>query len=196
MIKPFSQNELTSLKEFLEENDWHHEGIVENEYRYSLHKLKLLMLTVKFPVLLPFRLNIPYEIVSFKISIAFQFFHLNKNIYTVLNNLCTLLHELTNDIELNYDFPFKEKKSEFLDLLNNIFPEINTNERENTWINKIRIAQLNKREKSKINNILQSYIKNKEQPLVETINKLGLSATKGSPWELKEGIPKLRLSET
>ncbi|MGV9171360.1 MAG: tetratricopeptide repeat protein [Promethearchaeia archaeon] len=196
MIKPFSQNELTSLKEFLEENDWHHEGIVENEYRYSLHKLKLLMLTVKFPVLLPFRLNIPYEIVSFKISIAFQFFHLNKNIYTVLNNLCTLLHELTNDIELNYDFPFKKKKSEFLDLLNNIFPEINTNERENTWINKIRIAQLNKREKSKINNILQSYIKNKEQPLVETINKLGLSATKGSPWELKEGIPKLRLSET
>ncbi|MFO8020115.1 MAG: hypothetical protein R6U96_15935 [Promethearchaeia archaeon] len=196
MIKPFSSNQIESLKEFLEKNNWKIKGMVKNNYRYSIHKLKLLIFTVKFPVLLPFRLNIPYEIINFKISIAFQFFHLNKNIYAILQNLLSLLREQTNNIRLNHKLPFKEKKSEFLELLNILFPEINQNEPESTWKNKIRIAQLNKREESKINNILQTYLKKKEQPIVETINNVGLSATKDSPWELEKGIPKLRQSET
>ena len=196
MIKPFSSNELASLKEFLEKKGWKVEGIVENNYRYSIDRLKLLILTVKYPVLLPFRLNIPYEIVDFKLSVAFQFFHLNKNVYTILNNLLSLLSNLSNNISLNHNFPFDEKKSQFLELLNIIFPEINKNERERTWINKIRIAQLNKRDKAKIENILRNYIDKKENKIVQSLQKLGLDPTIDSPWELKSGIPKIRLSET
>ena len=183
MIKPFSSNELASLKEFLEKNGWKVEGIVENNYRYSIDRLKLLILTVKYPVLLPFRLNIPYEIVDFKLSVAFQFFHLNKNVYTILNNLLSLLSNLSNNISLNHNFPFDEKKSQFLELLNIIFPEINKNERERTWINKIRIAQLNKRDKAKIEKILRNYIDKKENKIVQSLQKLGLDPTIDSPWE-------------
>ncbi|MCK4780336.1 MAG: hypothetical protein KAT57_09125, partial [Candidatus Lokiarchaeota archaeon] len=77
-INQFSINEIKTLREFIEKNGWKIEGHIENYFRYSIKKKKLVLFTIKFPITLPIRINIPFEVVSFRISLAFQFWNLNK----------------------------------------------------------------------------------------------------------------------
>ncbi|GAH83365.1 unnamed protein product [marine sediment metagenome] len=58
-LRPFSTTELTNLKEAIERNGFDLKGTIENYFRYSVKKDKLILFTIKFPVSLPLRLNFP-----------------------------------------------------------------------------------------------------------------------------------------
>ena len=83
-INPLSYQEIKNLKELIKKNGWKIEGTIENYFRYSLKKKKLILFTIKFPIKIPLRINIPFEVVSFRVSLAFQFWNLEKNIYSVI----------------------------------------------------------------------------------------------------------------
>ncbi len=189
-ISPFSSNEIQNLMEFIQKNGWNIEGIIENFFRYSLKKKKLVLFTIKFPVTLPLRINVPFEIVSFRISLAFQLWHLNQYIYNTILYLMKTLRNLTLSLTMEHKFPIEGKQQQVIDLLNLILPELINNENENTWLNRIRISLMNKRDQ------LKDFKPDKYKSLVEVLRKSGLEPTFKQPWELRKGVPKIRASET
>ncbi|MBD3215108.1 MAG: hypothetical protein GF311_21050 [Candidatus Lokiarchaeota archaeon] len=189
-ITPFSHSEIEALRTIFEEKGWSLNGYIENYFRYSLRSDKTLVLTVKFPVVLPIRLNIPFEIANFKISIVLKFWNLDSNTQELIAHLIKALRDFALNVSLDHDFPVKGKEKELVTILNEILPEIINNEKEKAWINRIRIALMNKREKFK------AYENNTINNLVEELEQSGLSPTFDHPWELRNGIPKLRTSET
>ena len=189
-INPFSSNEIKTLREFIEKNGWKIEKHIENYFRYSLKKNKLVLLTTKFPITLPIRINIPFEVVSFQISIAFQFWNLNKNIYTNILYFMKALRNLALSLTLEHNFPLDGKKEQLNNLLNLVIPELIHNENESSWLNRIRISLMNKGDK------LKDFSNQELKVLQGTLQNLGLKPTFKIPWELKYGIPKIRTSET
>lgn len=189
-IKLFSSKEIQNLKQFIQKNGWKIEAIIENFFRYSLKKKKLVIFTIKFPVTLPLRINVPFEIVSFRVSLAFQFWHLNQYIYNTLLYLMKVLRNLTLSLTMEHKFPIEGKQQQIIDLLNIILPEQINNENENKWLNRIRVSLMNKRDK------LKDFTPDKYERLVEALRNAGLDPTFKQPWELKNGVPKIRTSET
>ena len=85
IISPFSSGEINSLREVFENNGFKIEGNIDNYFRYSIStKKKLIIITLKFPVKLPIRINIPFEIITFRISLAIKLWNLNQKMYKVL----------------------------------------------------------------------------------------------------------------
>jgi hypothetical protein len=189
-IRPFSSFEIENLREIIEKNGWKIDGTIENYFRYSIKKDKTLIFTFKFPVSLPLRLNIPFEVVSFKFSIAFKLWHLNPQTNKLILYFMKMLRDLALKLSLEHKFPIKGKEGELLDLLNIIMPEPIRNEIESTWLNRIRISLMNKRDKIMP---LESFQINQ---IVKVLQNIGLEPTFDLPWELKEGVPKIRTSET
>lgn len=189
-INPFSSNEIKTVRELIEKNGWKIEKHIDNYFRYSLKKNKLILFTIKFPITLPIRINIPFEVVSFQISIAFQFWNLNKDIYTYILYFMKALRNLAISLTLEHIFPLDGKKEQLNNLLNLIIPELIRNENESSWLNRIRISLMNKRDK------LKDYSNQELKSFQETLQNLGLKPTFNIPWELKDGIPKLKTSET
>ncbi|NVM34120.1 MAG: hypothetical protein HWN81_00900 [Candidatus Lokiarchaeota archaeon] len=189
-INPFSSNEIKTLREFIEKNGWKIEKHIENYFRYSLKKNKLVLFTIKFPITLPIRINIPFEVVSFQISIAFQFWNLNKDIYTNILYFMKTLRNLAISLTLEHNFPLDGKKEQLNNLLNLVIPELIHNENESSWLNRIRISLMNKGDK------LKDYSNQELKKFQEALQDLGLKPTFKIPWELRYGIPKIRTSET
>jgi len=189
-INPFSSNEIIKLREFMEKNGWKLEGTIKNYFRYSLKKKKLIILTIKFPIILPIRINIPFEVVNFRLSLAFQFWNLNQDIYLLILYLMKALRNLTLSLTIEHEFPLDGKKQQLGDLLNLVIPELITNENESTWLNRIRISLMNKRDK------LKDYSDKDLSRMINTLQKIGLEPSFKIPWDLKYGIPKIRTSET
>ncbi|MFX1411291.1 MAG: tetratricopeptide repeat protein [Promethearchaeota archaeon] len=188
-IRPFSSNEIENLRVFIQKNGWKIEGLIENFFRYSLKKNKLVLFTIKFPVTLPLRINAPFEVVSFRISIAFQLWHLNQYTFKTIAYLMKTLRTLTLSLAMEHKFPIEKKQQQVIDLLNLILPEVISNENENTWLNRIRISLLNKRDQ------IEHFTPVKFKNLVEALSNSGLDPTFKQPWELKKGVPKIRTSE-
>jgi hypothetical protein len=189
-INPFSSNEITNLREFIEKNGWKIEGTIENYFRYSLKKKKIVLFTIKFPITLPLRINIPFEVATFRLSVAFQFWNLNQDKFVLMLYLMKALRNLALSLTLEHNFPLDGKKQQLGDLLNLLIPELIKNENESTWLNRIRISLMNKREK------LKDYSDELLNHLIEALQKIGLKPSFRTPWDLKYGIPKLRTSET
>ncbi|MHA1150061.1 MAG: tetratricopeptide repeat protein [Promethearchaeota archaeon] len=189
-ITPLSLNEIVALKKIFKKNNWSIKGLIENYFRFSIKKNKLLILSLKFPVTLPVRLNIPFEIGTFRISIAFKFWNVTENFNNFLVQLIFLLKNLASQVSIEHNFPIKEKKNQFLQILNAILPDLIKDENERAWLNRIRISLMNKREQ--FQNFDSALIKD----LVKTLNSSGLKASFEQPWELKKGLPKMRTSET
>jgi hypothetical protein len=189
-VRPFSSNEIDQLKQLIEKNGFKIEGTIENYFRYSLRKDKLVLFTIKFPVSLPVRLNIPFEMVSFRVCIAFKIWDLNQNTLKNILSILKMLRDLTLKVSLEHNFPVKGKEQELLDFLNILMPEVITNENETTWLNRIRISLMNK--KIDLNQDDSLII----EKVNDVLNKVRLEPTFNLPWELKEGVPKLRTSET
>ena len=189
-IRPFSSGELINLKDAIEKNGFKIDGSIENYFRYSVKKDKLILLTIKFPVSLPLRLNFPLEIVSFRISLAFKLWDLNQNTNKVIIFILKMLRDLALQISLDHNFPIKGKETQLLELLNKIIPETIAEENDSKWLNRIRISFMNKRDE--IENFDKTYANN----LAEILNNVRLKPTFKLPWELEEGVPKLRTSET
>lgn len=189
-IIPFSSSELNNLKEVIERNGWKIDGTIENYFRYSVKKDKLILFTIKFPVSLPLRLNFPLEVVSFRICMAFKLWDLNQKNYKVILFLMKMLRNLALQVTLEHNFPIKGKESNLLDILNLLMPEPITDENESTWLNRIRISLMNKRDKFQQFNVV--YI----NKIVDTLKNIRLKPTFKLPWELRDGVPKLRASET
>lgn len=189
-VRPFSSNEIDQLKQLIQKNGFKIEGTIENYFRFSLRKDKLVLFTIKFPVSLPVRLNIPFEMVSFRVCIAFKIWDLNQNTLKSILYILKMLRDLALKVSLEHNFPVKGKEKELLDFLNILMPEVITNENESTWINRIRISIMNKKSDLNQDDFL----------IVENVNtvlkKVRLEPTFNLPWELKEGVPKLRTSET
>jgi len=189
-IRPFSSTELESLREVIEKNGWKIQGSIENYFRYSIKKDKILLFTFKFPVSLPLRINIPFEVVNFRTCIAFKLWNLNPSTNKVILVLMKMLRDLALQVSLEHNFPIKGREGELLSLLNLLMPESIKEENYKTWHNRIRISLMNKRDKFK--QIDTSIINN----VVAIIKSAGLEPTFKLPWELRNGVPKIRTSET
>jgi len=189
-IRPFSTNEIDNLREVIEQNGFRLNGLIKDYFRYSISKNKILIFTLKFPVYLPIQLNIPLEVASFQISIAFRFFNLNQNMYKFILSLMKLIKELSLQVSIEHNFPIQGKERQLVDVLNLVIPEVIKDENDRAWMNRIRISLMNKRERFKeFDNIK---IKNTSDILVKS----GLNPTFNVPWELLKGLPKLRTAET
>ncbi len=189
-ISLFSPNELESLREVIEKNGWTIEGITENYFRYSIKNDKLLIFTLKIPIQLPVRLNIPLEIVTFRASIAFKFWNLNTAVNRNILIFMKMLRNLALQVKLEQNFPIEGRETKLVELLNLIIPETVNHEHENTWINRIRISLMSKR------NSIKLFDESDINLVVASLNNIGLDSTFKLPWELKEGVPKLRTAET
>jgi tetratricopeptide (TPR) repeat protein len=189
-LRPFSTTELTNLKKAIERNGFNLEGTIENYFRYSVKKDKLILFTIKFPVSLPLRLNFPFEVVSFRICLAFKLWDLNQNTNKVIILILKMLRDLALQISLEHNFPIKGKETHLLDLLNKLMPETITDENDSRWLNRIRISLMNKRESFEE---FDSLYTNK---IVNVLDNIRLKPTFKLPWELRDGVPKLRTSET
>ncbi|MFX1313414.1 MAG: tetratricopeptide repeat protein [Promethearchaeota archaeon] len=189
-LNPFSSNEITTLRVFIEKNGWKIDGVIENYFRYSLKKEKIIIFIIKFPVLLPVRINIPFEVVSFRIALAFQIWNLDQNNYNNILYFMKALRNLAISLDLEHNFPIDGKKQQLINLLNLLMPEFIKNENESTWLNRIRISLMNRRDK------LGKFSSSALEKLIESIKRTGLKPSFKIPWELKEGVPKVRTSET
>ena len=191
MLIPFSSKELSNLRQVIEENGWNIKAHFENSYRYSIHKDKLILFTIKIPVTLPLKFTIPFEIANFQISVAFRFWNLEQNTYKIILYLLKTLKDLAKQVSIEHNWPITEKqKTKLVNLLNSIMPELIKNENEKAWLNRIRISLMNKR--YQFRELENEYLK----LLLDIIKKMGLNPTFRQPWELKKGIPKIRTSET
>ncbi len=189
-ITPLSQNEIERLQDFIEKNGWYLKGYIENYFRYSLRKDKTIILTIKFPVVLPVHLNIPFEVACFRISLAFKYWNLDTNIFNLIQYLQKNLRDLALQVTIDYDFPIKGKETVLIEILNSIIPDLIKNENEKAWKNRIRISLMNK--EKLFDNFKTEEIRN----IVNELKEMGLNPTFNHPWELNKGIPKLRTSET
>jgi tetratricopeptide (TPR) repeat protein len=189
-LRPFSTTELTNLKEAIERNGFKLKGAIENYFRYSVKKDKLILFTIKFPVSLPLRLNFPFEVVSFRISLAFKLWDLNQNTNTVIILILKMLRDLALQISFEHNFPIKGKETHLLGLLNKLMPETITDENDSRWLNRIRISLMNKREG------FEEFESSSTSKIVNVLDKTRLKSTFNLPWELRDGVPKLRTSET
>ncbi|MFX0180501.1 MAG: tetratricopeptide repeat protein [Candidatus Hodarchaeota archaeon] len=189
-LHPLSENELENLRKAIEKNGWQIYGYIQNYFRYSITKEKLLLFTIKFPVALPVRINIPFEVVSFRVSIAFKFWNINQNINKTIFYFMKTLRDLALRVSIEHNFPIKGKENDLLEMLNLLMPEIIKDENEKTWINRIRISLANKREK------FEEFDSTHLASIVNRIRTTGLNPTFKLPWELSNGVPKLRASET
>jgi len=189
-LRPFSTTELANLKEAIERNGFNLKGTIENYFRYSVKKDKLILFTIKFPVSLPLRLNFPFEVVSFRICLAFKLWDLNQNTNKVIILIMKMLRDLALQISLEHNFPIKGKETHLLDLLNKLMPETITDENDSRWLNRIRISLMNKWEAfEEFDNLYTTKI-------VNVLDNIRLKPTFNLPWELRDGVPKLRTSET
>lgn len=189
-LNPFSLNEIKNLREALEKNGWKIEGFIENYFRYSLKKEKIIIFTIKFPITLPVRINVPFEVMSFRVSVAFQIWNLNQNAYALILYIMKALRNLAISLTLEHSFPIKGREQKLIDSLNLIMPETIKDENETVWLNRIRISLMNKREQ------LKDFSPAQYTGLVESLQKIGLNPSFNLPWELKNGVPKIRTSET
>jgi hypothetical protein len=189
-IQLFSPNELENLRNVIEKNGWKIEGKTENYFRYSVKNDKLLLFTLKIPVELPIRLNIPLEMLTFRLCIAFKFWNLNSTVNRNILIFMKMLRDLALQVKLEQTFPVEGKETHLVELLNQILPEPIDNENENTWINRIRISLMNKRD------TIKKFKESEITSTVDILNKTGLKPTFKLPWELKEGVPRVRTSET
>ncbi|MFX1279657.1 MAG: tetratricopeptide repeat protein [Promethearchaeota archaeon] len=189
-LKPFSSTEIKNLQEIIEKNGWKINGVSENYFRYSIKKEKIILFTIKFPITLPLRLNFPFEVASFRVSVAFQIWNLNHNSYTIILYLMKALRSLAISLTLEHNFPISGKEQKLVNLLNLIMPELIRGENENTWLNRIRVSLLTKRDQ------LQGYSQDQLRATVQSIRNVGLAPSFNLPWELKDGVPKIRTSET
>ena len=189
-LRPFSSGELVNLKEAIEKNGFKIDGTIENYFRYSVKKDKLILFTIKFPVSLPLRLNFPFEVVSFRISLAFKLWDLNQNTDRIIIFIVKMLRDLALQVSLEHNFPIKGKEIFLLELLNKIIPETISEENDSKWLNRIRVSLMNKR------NEFENYDKIYTNKIVSILDNVRLKPTFKLPWELNEGVPKLRTSET
>lgn len=187
---PFSHREIDSIKDFFESHGWKIDGTIENYFRFSIKNDNLLILSLKFPVALPFRLNIPFEVASFYVSIAFKLWHLNDNSSNVLSILLKKLRDFALNVSMEHNFPLNGKENLLVEILNETVPERVKNENERSWINRIRVSILNK------SNYFEELSTEEISEIVENLKEVGLNPTFNVPWELKKGIPKIRTSET
>ncbi|MBY8987167.1 MAG: hypothetical protein KGD61_01845, partial [Candidatus Lokiarchaeota archaeon] len=189
-LRPFSTTEIANLKEAIERNGFNLKGTIENYFRYSVKKEKLILFTIKFPVSLPLRLNFPFEVVSFRISLAFKLWDLNQNTNKVIIFILKMLRDLALQISLEHNFPIKGKETHLLDLLNQLMPETITDENDSRWLNRVRISLMNKRE------AFEEFDGSYTNKIVNVLDSTRLKPTFNLPWELRDGVPKLRTSET
>ena len=189
-INPFSLTEIKNLRGVIEKNGWKIDGFIENYFRYSLKMEKIILFTIKFPITLPLRINIPFEVVSFRVSIAFQLWNLNQHSYAIILYLMKVLRNLAISLTFEHKFPIKGKEQTLITLLNLIIPELIRDEDEFSWLNRIRISLLNKRGK------LKEFTPDLHRDLVDSLSNIGLEPSFNLPWELKDGLPKIRTSET
>ncbi|MFX1445598.1 MAG: tetratricopeptide repeat protein [Promethearchaeota archaeon] len=194
MSIPFSTNEIKSLRQLIEKHGWNIHGYINNHYRYSIRKNNLIIFSIKIPATLPLKLNIPFEVAQFQVSIAFKLWNLDQKAYKIIIYLLKMLRNITDQASIEHNWLITEtEKIKLVNLLNSIMPDIITNENERAWLNRIRISLMNKRDQFPTQESVENVFLKK---LIELIRSLGLKPTFNQPWELNKGIPKIRTPET
>ena len=191
MSLPLSSNEIDSLRQVIEQHGWKIHGYIENYFRYSIRKNKLIVFTIKIPVFLPLKLNIPFEVTHFYLSIAFKLWNLDQKAYKTIIYLMKMLKNLSGQVSIEHNWLITDnERTKLVDLLNSLMPDIIKSENERAWVNRIRISLMYKRDQ--FMELETDFLKT----LVDLIRDVGLKPTFNQPWELKKGIPKIRTPET
>jgi len=187
-LTPLTEKEKNFLHELFQKKGFNNNLKPTNNFRYSILDSNVIIITVKKPIEIPVRLNIPFEVLAFKLSLSFMIRATDFSTLENLNYLIDRLREIGIESNLEHEFPIEGKENELLNILNQLIPEAIKNELEPKWVNRIRISILNKQPKFAHNNkILSSNVNN-------SIKELGLEATNDLPWDTKNGIPKFRIN--
>ena len=172
IVRPFSSSEISNLREIFEKNGFKINGHIENYFRYSIStRDKILIVTLKFPVELPLRMNVPFEVACFRISMVLKLWNLTQKTYKILIYLLKMLRHLALQVSMEHRFPVDGFQKKIVNLLNNVMPDLIKNENEKAWLTRIRISLLNKRHK------FEEFENKSINNLVETLNKVGLWST-------------------
>ena len=119
IIRPFSSSEISNLREIIEKNGFKINGKIENYFRYSIStRDKVLLFNLKFPVELPLRLNAPFEVATFRISMVIKLWNLTQQTYKALIYLMKMLRNLALQISMEHHFPVKGLENKIVKLLN------------------------------------------------------------------------------
>ena len=189
-IRPLSTNQLNTLNKIIEKKGWNRKGNTENYFRYTIKKNKLFIFTIKFPLLLPLRLNIPIELADFKVSLAFKLWNLTQKDLDIISYFLKKLRDFALQVSMDHDFSLEGKENRLVELLNLFIPDLIKDENERSWLNRIRISLMNKREK------IEEFSKEQLDLIIDSFKDVGLKPSFETPWELKKGIPKFRVPET
>lgn len=184
----FSEKDLDFLNKLFMEKGFKDNLEPTNNFRYSILDNNIITISIKKPIELPLRLNIPFEIVSFKSSLIFMIRITDFSTLENLNYLIEKLREIGIESNLEHEFPIKGKEPELLKILNQLMPEAINNELEPKWLNRIRISIFNKQSQFEhYNKIISTSVNN-------SIKKLGMESTNDLPLDIKNGIPKFRVN--
>ena len=188
-FRPFTSTEIESLKREFEKNGWRIDGAYSDFLRYSINRDNLIVLTIKIPITLNVQLSIPFQLSNFRASIAFKLWDLNARSIESLTLFMKYLRFLVEKTRLQHDLPINEKSTTMNNLILDLIPEPFKNENESRWINRIRISIMSHQDQFKQYDI---DILNK---VIKALQKTNLSPTFKLPNELRNGVPKNRVSE-
>ncbi|MCP4762094.1 MAG: hypothetical protein GY870_09945 [archaeon] len=183
-MRPLSHLEKKNITDLLQNISFHDDLRPENNERYSIINDRIVALTIKKPISIGLRLNIPFEVCSFYSSFIFHPRILNSKVLEMINFLGTNLSHISQNLDFEHYFPITEKKNDLLRLLNDFMPESFTGEGEKQWITRVRVALMNKYNKL-FANIESEFLAN----LVKKLKSIGLKPSWDTPISLKAGIP-------
>lgn len=186
MFTPLSNNDRKVLKELFQKKGFSNDTEVDNYFRYSISDENVITITIKKPIVLPLRLNVPFEIVSFKFSTNLKIRVIDNSTFENINYLIDKMREIGIESNLEHEFPLEGREKNLVQILNMLIPETMINETEQKWINRIRVFILNKQSKFKeFDNKISANVN-------ASLNNLGFIATNELPWELVKGLPNYR----
>ncbi|MHA1729972.1 MAG: tetratricopeptide repeat protein [Promethearchaeota archaeon] len=182
-MRPFSFQERNTISKLLEEIGFRKELTPQNCERYSIINDSTIALTIKIPISIGVKLNIPFEVVSFYNSFFFRPRLLNSKVLEMINFLAVNLLNFSQNVALEHYFPIDAKKNEFIKLLNKFMPE-KYQEEEKQWISRVRVSLMNKY------SLFQDLESNFFNKLYIALEKIGLKPSWRVPISLNKGIPR------
>ena len=184
-MRPFSFQDKNSISDLLEGMGYRKELTPVNFNRYSIVNDQIVAMTIKKPISIGVKLNIPFEVCSFNYSYYCKPRIIGNSSLEVINFIATNLLHISDNLIFEHSLPIESKKREFVQLLNNFMPESFTGMSERQWLTRVRVSILNNYKK-----LFQDIEPVFYKELIKTLHTVGLDPTWELPPSLKDGIPK------
>lgn len=188
--QPLSHAEESALQDFIRNLGWGTTTRIQDELRYSLSADKLCCFCAKKRVPLPIPSFKPWDIVSFKLALAFQIRFSNEDTYNLINFIATNLRNIAEHAQLEHNFDLEGLEGKVIKTIDALLPDGSTEDPEQAYVNLIRVNFLNKY--LNLPDLMQAFMQ--EVPAIAEQTRL--HSTLALPWELRDGIPQFRHNNT